>query len=86
MKKAPAPVGTEAFKNQIRNLDFTKPTETNKTLQSLAEAFAKRGHTLAPINPQNLSDGLYASRWGLIRHLPSLASAQAFLRQIGGAV
>lgn len=55
-----------------------------KRFHTLRAHFALRGHTLRRTDPSDGPVSLYAERWGLVRYLPSLDDAQAFLAQIGG--
>ena len=53
----------------------------------LKAQYALAGHTLHQSGP---NDGpgpvsYLAERWGMARHLPTLADAEKFLKQIGGA-
>ena len=62
----------------------TTDTERFATLQA---QFAKHGHTLHQSGP---GDGpgpvsYLAERWGMARYLPTLADAEQFLKQVGGA-
>ena len=58
-----------------------------KRFATLKAQFAKQGHTLHQSGP---GDGLgavsyLAEKWGMARHLPTLADAENFLIQVGGA-
>jgi hypothetical protein len=58
-----------------------------KRFATLQAQFARAGHTLRQSGP---GDGpgpvsYLAERWGMARYLPTLADAEKFLEQIGGA-
>ena len=58
-----------------------------KNFANLAARFALTGHTLHQPGP-NDSPGpvsYVAERWGMARHLPTLAAAEQFLIQVEGA-
>ena len=62
-------------------------TTEQKRFATLQAQFAKHGHTLQQSGP---GDGpgpvsYLAERWGMARHLPTLADAEKFLIQVGGA-
>ena len=64
----------------------TNDTEP-KRFATLQAQFAKHGHTLRQSGP---NDGpgpvsYLAERWGMARYLPTLADAEQFLIQVGGA-
>ena len=64
----------------------TNDTEA-KRFAMLQAQFAKHGHTLRQSGP---NDGpgpvsYLAERWGMARYLPTLADAEKFLIQVGGA-
>jgi hypothetical protein len=42
------------------------------------------GHALTRSNPSDGPVTYYATRWGHVRHLPTLDDVKAFVRQIGG--
>ena len=65
----------------------TDNTQANR-FTTLKAKFAKHGHTLhqsgpgdgpGPVNYMVVHD-----RWGTARHLPTLADAERFLKQVGG--
>ena len=65
---------------------MTTTTDTER-FATLKSEFAKHGHTLHQSGP---NDGpgpvsYLAERWGMARYLPTLADAEQFLKQIGGA-
>ena len=53
---------------------------------SLAARFTLTGHTLRQSGPNDSPGplGYIAERWGMARHLPTLAAAEQFLIQVGG--
>ena len=58
-----------------------------KRFATLKAQFALAGHTLYQSGP---GDGpgpvsYLAERWGMVSHLPTLADAESFLIQVGGA-
>ena len=62
-------------------------TTEQKRFTTLQAQFAKYGHTL---HQSGLGDGpgpvsYLAEKWGMARHLPTLADAEKFLIQVGGA-
>ena len=62
-------------------------TTEAKRFATLKAQFAKQGHTLHQSGP---NDGpgpvsYMAVKWGMARHLPTLADAEKFLIQVGGA-
>lgn len=62
-------------------------TTEQKRFATLKAQFAKHGHTLHQSGP---GDGpgpvsYMAVKWGMARYLPTLADAEQFLKQIGGA-
>lgn len=56
-----------------------------KEFATLAAQFALAGHGLIRSNPADGAAGFYATRWGMIKFLPTLDAARAFLKQIGGS-
>ena len=62
------------------------PADTGKAFATLAARFSLAGHTLHQSGPNDgpgpVSD--LAERWGMARHLPTLADAEKFLLQVGG--
>lgn len=65
---------------------MNQPTNTEKQFATLRAQFAMRGHCL---QRTRLTDGpmsIDASRWGLVRYLPTQDDAKRLLAQIGGAV
>ena len=50
---------------------------------TLKAQFTKHGHTLHQSGPGPVS--YLAERWGMARYLPTLADAEQFLIQVGGA-
>jgi hypothetical protein len=57
----------------------------DKSYRTLQAGFALAGHELVRIDPTDPRTGFYATRWGMVRHLPDLNAARAFLAKIGGA-
>lgn len=57
---------------------------TDKEFATLQAAFALRGHALHRHGGADGATGLYAVRWGLVRHLATADDARQFLAQIGG--
>ena len=58
-----------------------------KRFATLKAQFALHGHTLHQSGPGDGpgSVSYLAERWGMARHLPTLADAENFLIQVGGA-
>ena len=54
-----------------------------KRFATLKAQFAQHGHTLHQSGPGPVS--YMAERWGMARNLPTLADAENFLIQVGGA-
>ena len=54
-----------------------------KRFATLKAQFALQGHTLHQSGPGPVS--YMAERWGMARNLPTLADAENFLIQVGGA-
>jgi hypothetical protein len=63
-----------------------QPINTEKQFATLCAQFAMRGHCLQRTRLPDGPVSLYASRWGMVRYLPTLDDAKRFLAQIGGAV
>ena len=66
---------------------FDLISDAAKRFATLKAQFAQHGHTLHQSGP---SDGpgpvsYMAERWGMARHLSTLADAENFLIQVGGA-
>lgn len=57
-----------------------------KAFENLRAACAFRGYTLARTNPEDGPVTYFATRWGLVRELPSLAAVAVFVGQIGAEV
>jgi len=66
---------------------MTTATTEQKRFATLRAQFALTGHTLHQSGPNDGPGpvGYLAERWGLARYLPTLADAEQFLIQIGGA-
>ena len=67
-------------------MSTTDTTEAQRFAKLQAQ-FVKHGHTLHQSGP---GDGpgpvsYLAEKWGMARHLPTLADAERFLIQVGGA-
>lgn len=79
-EKAPSTSGT-------RGVEITQSgiVADDKVFRDLQAQFALRGHELVRINPGDGKSGMYATRWGLVRHLADINAARAFLSTIGGA-
>lgn len=56
----------------------------HKAFATMAAQCALQGHTLTRSNPNDGPVTYYASRWGLVRHLPNLDAVRAFVRMVGG--
>ena len=58
-----------------------------KRFAMLQAQFAKHGHTLHQSGPGDGSGPVsyLAEKWGMARYLPTLADAEKFLIQVGGA-
>lgn len=71
--------------NIINDLDTPTKERPDKVFQSLRAAFALQGHALQRTESKDGGVTYFATRWGLVRYLPTLEAAQRFLAQIGGA-
>lgn len=60
------------------------PAPDDKRFATLAAKFALAGHGLIRNAPGDGQAPYVAMRWGLMKPLPDLDAAEAFLRQIGG--
>ncbi|MGJ7493431.1 hypothetical protein ACSFA8_00015 [Variovorax sp. RT4R15] len=56
-----------------------------KQFATLAAQYALAGHALIRGNPAEGAAAYIAMRWGMMKVLPTLDAAHAFLIQIGGA-
>jgi hypothetical protein len=54
---------------------------TDKEFSTLQAQFALHGQTLSRL-PGSVA--LYCSRWGMVKHLPTVEDAHRFLEQVGG--
>jgi hypothetical protein len=66
------------------HLDTPTAERSEKAFKSLQAAFALAGHTLARTEAKDGAVTYYATRWGHVRHLPTLDDVKAFVYQIGG--
>ena len=66
------------------NLTVPKPPDTDKVFHSLKAAFALHGHARHRTNPDDGAVTYWAELLGLVRYLPSIATARRFPEQIGG--
>ena len=57
-----------------------------KDFCNLRAAFLLKGTTLSRTDRADGVVSLYATRWGMVRHLGSMDEARAFLKMIGGAL
>jgi hypothetical protein len=55
-----------------------------KRFETLRARFAIAGHCLHRTQPSDGAVTLFATRWGLVRELPTIEDAEKFLAQIGG--
>ncbi|MDM0077470.1 hypothetical protein QTH90_23895 [Variovorax sp. J2P1-59] len=62
-----------------------KPADTEKAFATLAAQYALKGHELIRSNPADGAAAYYAMRCGMVKAMPTLDAALAFLVQIGGA-
>ncbi len=84
-KEMPTGDGNPTAGNAINDLDFPTGERSDKTFSSLRVQFVLRGHSLHRSHPDDGPVSFWAERWGLVRHLDTLADARDFLTQIGGA-
>lgn len=61
-----------------------EPTDPDKAFKDLQAGYALAGHQLRRSDPADGPPTYYATRWGLVRELPTLSDAVLFLLQIGG--
>lgn len=66
--------------------DQNDPTgqRADKAFKTMTATLALQGHILTRSNPSDGPVTYYVTRWGLVRHLPTLDDVKAFVRQIGG--
>ena len=72
--------------NIINDLDTPTAERPDKAFQNLRAQFALQGHTLRRTESKDGAVSYFATRWGLVRYLPTMEAAQRFLVHIGGAV
>jgi hypothetical protein len=73
--------------NQINSIAIAPAYQTvgnEKTFHTLRAKFALVSHILFRSNPEDGDVIYFAGRWGQLREFRDLASAGAFLNQIGG--
>ncbi|MEJ8821517.1 hypothetical protein WKW80_05635 [Variovorax humicola] len=61
------------------------PHSEEKQFAILVAQYALKGHALFRGNPADGAAVYYAMRWGMVKMLPTLEAARAFLSGIGGA-
>ncbi|MDM0051414.1 hypothetical protein [Variovorax sp. J22R115] len=62
-----------------------KPGNIDKAFATLTALYALKGYELIRGNPADGAAAYYAMRWDMVKVLPTLDAARAFLAQIGGA-
>ena len=72
--------------NIINDLDTPTAERPEKVFQNLRALYAMQGHALQRTESKDGAVTYFATRWGLVRYLPTLEAAQRFLVQIGGAL
>ena len=70
----------------INDLDTPTAERDDKRFKTLQAQFAMLGQSLQRTESKDGAVTYFATRWGLVRYLPTLEAAQRFLVQIGGAV
>ena len=70
--------------NPVNDLDTPTAERPEKVFQHLRAQYALQGHTLQRTESNDGAVTYFATRWGLVRYLPTLDAAQRFLMQIGG--
>ena len=83
--KAPGAINTEGLGTDTTNdLNFPTSERQHKVFSTLVAGFALKGHTLQRTESKDGAVTYFATRWGLVRYLPTLEAAQRFYAQIGG--
>ena len=72
--------------NIINDLDTPTAERDDKRFKTLQAQFAILGQSLQRTESKDGAVTYFATRWGLVRYLPTLEAAQRFLVQIGGAL
>jgi hypothetical protein len=73
-----------AFESSFEN--HSAANEERKSFATLRARFAIAGHSLSRTTAPDGSIVYLATRWGLVRQLPTIEAATAFLLRIGGSV
>ncbi len=84
MREAPAPTKTQGASGIPNAESVGQDLIQAKRFATLKAEFAMRGHVLREICTIAGQSSYLAERWGLVRWLEDLDSAESFLRQIGG--
>ena len=68
----------------VNDLDTPTAERPDKAFNTLRAQFARLGQSLQRTESKDGAVTYFATRWGMVRYLPTIAAAQAFLIQIGG--
>ena len=68
----------------VNDLDTPTAERPDKAFQNLRAQFALQGQNLQRTESKDGAVTYFATRWGLVRYLPTLEAAQRFYAQIGG--
>ena len=68
----------------VNDLDTPTAERPDKAFQNLRARYALQGHNLQRTESKDGAVSYYATRWRLVRYLPTLEAAQRFYAQIGG--
>ena len=66
------------------DLDTPTAERDDKRFKTLQAQFAMLGQTLQRTESKDGAVTYFATRWGLVRYLPTLEAASRFYAQIGG--
>ena len=78
-------MGNITHTNPVNDLDTPTAERPDKTFKNLQAQFAKLGQSLQRTESKDGAVTYFATRWGMVRYLPTIAAAQAFYAQIGGS-
>lgn len=73
---------SQTHSQSARPMPIPATVLTDKEFATLQAEFALCGQTLARLPG---STAMYCSRWGMVKHLPTVEDARRFLAQVGGA-
>ena len=78
-------MGNITHTNPVNDLDTPTADRPDKTFKNLQAQFAMLGQSLQRTESKDGAVTYFSTRWGMVRYLPTIAAAQAFLIQIGGS-